>query len=138
MHVDFMPKLPFLCSCNINLHNVITGNSMALFFIKVRALVNSNLGWRTKMAKWIGAACATKAAEHDGSDSDGEQHTARIHATPSQSVPLSVLFGGTVKHSQTVRQLDEEEGLMQALVEQSEDDWLDNGAIKNNSDAYGA
>jgi hypothetical protein len=53
-------------------------------------------------------------------------------------VPLSVLFGGTIKHSQTVRQLDEEEDLMQALVEQSEDDWLDDGAIENDSDAYDA
>jgi uncharacterized protein YpiB (UPF0302 family) len=64
--------------------------------------------------------------------------TAHIHATPSQSVPLSVLFGGTVKRSQRVTQLDKEEELMQALAEQLEDDQLDDGAIEDNGDAYGA
>jgi hypothetical protein len=58
------------------------------------------------MVKWIGVTCAAEAAEHDSdSDDDGDNilaPTARIHATPSQSVPLSVLFRGTVKHSQRV------------------------------------
>ena len=92
------------------------------------------------MAKWIGAARAAEAAEHDSdSDTDGDNvpaPTARIHATPSRSVPLSVLFGGTVKRSQRVSQLDEE--LMQALAEQLEDDRLDDGAIEDDGDAYGA
>ena len=38
-------------------------------------------------------------------------------------------------HMQTVTQLDEEEELMQALAEQLEDDWLDDGAIKDDGGA---
>ena len=49
-----------------------------------RALVNSNVGWRTEMAKWIGAARAAEAAEHDSGDDDGDNipaPTARIRHT---------------------------------------------------------
>ena len=68
------------------------------------------MGPRTEMVNWIGATHATEAAEHDSdSNDDGDKApTAHIHATPSQSVPLSVLFGGTVKCSQRVTQLDKE------------------------------
>ena len=44
----------------------------------------------------------------------------------------------SVKHSQRVTQLDEEEELMQALAEQLEDDQLDDGAIEDDGDAYSA
>ena len=41
-------------------------------------------------------------------------------------------FFGGVKHSQRVTQLDKEEELMQALVEQLGDDQFDDGAIEDN------
>ena len=53
-------------------------------------------------------------------------------------MPLTVLFGGTVKWSQRVTQVDEKEEPMQALAEQLEDDHLDDGAIEDDSDVYSA
>jgi len=49
-----------------------------------------------------------------------------------------ICIGGTIKCSQRVTQLDKEGELMQALVEQLEDDWLDDGAIEDNGDVCSA
>ena len=60
------------------------------------ALMNSDMGWRTKMAKWIGDAHTVGAAKDSDSDGNVPAPNAQIPAAPSWSVPLTVLFGGTV------------------------------------------
>jgi hypothetical protein len=58
-----------------------------------RALVTSEAGWRTEMAKWIGDA---REAE-DESDSDNENLvTPRIRVPQPKSMTLTTLFGGKV------------------------------------------
>ncbi|KAH9996674.1 hypothetical protein BJV74DRAFT_795003 [Russula compacta] len=55
---------------------------------------------------------------------------------PKKSIPLSVLFGGKVRRPERITQVDEEAALMEALAEQIEDGWLDDGAIEQEGDEY--
>jgi hypothetical protein len=100
-----------------------------------RALVTTEAGWRTEMAKWIGDTRAE--AEDTSSDSDNDSPAAvptRIQAP--KRMTLSTLFGGQVRRPPRLAQINEEEVLMEALAEQLEDDRLDDGAIEVDGDEY--
>jgi hypothetical protein len=79
-----------------------------------QALVTSEAGWRTEMAKWIGDAQSAKEAE-DESDSDNENLvTPRIRVPQLKSMTLTTLFGGKVER---LTEISEEEVLMEDLAE---------------------
>jgi hypothetical protein len=101
-----------------------------------RALVTSEAGWRTEMAKWIGDARSAEEAE-DESDSDNENLvTPRIRVPQPKSMTLTTLFGGKVRRVERLTEISEEEVLMEELAEQMEDDRLDDGAIEQEGDEY--
>jgi hypothetical protein len=65
-------------------------------------------GGEPRWPEWIGDVHAAEAAKEDSdSDDNVPAPNAQIPTTPSQSVSLIVLFGGTVKQSQGVTQVDE-------------------------------
>jgi uncharacterized protein YpiB (UPF0302 family) len=102
-----------------------------------RALVTSEAGWRTEMAKWIGDARAAEDAE-DG-DSENETPAAampRIRVSQQKPMTLATLFGGKVRRTERLTVISEEEMLMEALAEQMEDERLDDGAIEQEGDDY--
>ncbi|KAJ7653902.1 ribonuclease H-like domain-containing protein [Mycena polygramma] len=105
-----------------------------------RALVSSAEGWRTEVAKWIGAARAAERDDAGGDDVDeDEEVTPRLPGRLPAWKPLTlqVLFGGADKpraRKPSTRVMEEEEILMQALAEEEEDRNLDDGAIEIDSD----
>lgn len=101
-----------------------------------RMLVSSKQGWRTDMAKWIGAARDADAAE------DLEAAEAALNPTPARSdavykpVSLAALFGkpGATPNRIPAAEIATEAALMQALADLDEDERLDEGAIEIPSD----
>jgi hypothetical protein len=102
-----------------------------------RALVNSEAGWRTEMAKWIGDARAADESDSD-SDSDDEVVAPAVRITKWSPCKLSVLFGGEVKRSERAGQMefDEEAALMEAFANQEEDEYPDDGAMEGSGDDF--
>jgi hypothetical protein len=90
------------------------------------------------MAKWVGDARIAEAAEQDSDSEDDEAPMIRVPSGGrcSRAWPLSVLFGGTVKHSKRAAEFNEEEELMEAFAEQMEDERPDDGAIEQDDDVY--
>jgi hypothetical protein len=101
-----------------------------------RALVTSEAGWRTEMAKWIGDAQSAEEAEDDSDSDDEDLATPRIQVPQLKSRTLTTLFGGKVRRAERLTEISEEEVLMEVLAEQMEDDWLDDGAIEQEGDDY--
>jgi hypothetical protein len=102
-----------------------------------RALVNSEAGWRTEMAKWIGDARAADESDSD-SESDDEVVSPAVQITKWSPCKLLVLFGGEVKRSERVGQMefDEEATLMEAFANQEEDEYPDDGAMEGSGDDF--
>ena len=81
------------------------------------ALVTSEAGWRTEMAKWIGDAWSVEEAE-DESDSDNENFaTLHIQVSQLKSMTLTTLFGGKVWQVERLTEISEQEVLMEELAE---------------------
>lgn len=111
-----------------------------------RALVSSQIAWRTELAQWKADAQAAAELEDDEHDSDSDDD--RTEPTPRLTLPrakkwvktsLAVLFGGAMKKPvikipQT--ELDREAELMEALAEAEEDARPDDGAIECSDDEY--
>lgn len=103
-----------------------------------RMLVNSTDGWRTEMAKWIGAAReADKAERLEGNDDHTDDAGARTASW--KPMTLAVLFGGIAKSNRRstrlpAAEIDAESALMEALADIEEDERLDEGAIDIDSD----
>jgi hypothetical protein len=97
-----------------------------------RLLITTREGWRTDMARWIGAA--RDAEREDESDEGAElpELLGNGRATAWKPVTLTKLFGGQKEHpSQLVpAEIDAESELMQALAEVDEDERLDDGAVE--------
>jgi hypothetical protein len=87
-----------------------------------RPLVNSEAGWRTEMAKWIGDAQAADESDSDN-DSDNEIVAPAVRITKWSPCKLLVLFGGEVKRSERAGQMefDKEAAFMEAFANQEED-----------------
>jgi len=101
-----------------------------------RLLITTREGWRTDMARWIGAA---RDAEHeDESDEDAElpELLGNGRATAWKPVTLAKLFGGQNKRPSRLlpAEIDAESELMQALAEIDEDERPDDGAVEIHSD----
>ncbi|KAJ6624566.1 ribonuclease H-like domain-containing protein [Mycena sp. CBHHK59/15] len=120
---------------------------------RVSALILSEAGWRTVMAKWIEDAQAAEAEEtDDSSDSDDDDNTkfpaqltpaARPRNSKWKKKTLAQLFGGSQKkHAERLSQeeIEAEADLMDALVQAEtladaeEDARPDEGAVEIGSD----
>ena len=106
-----------------------------------RMLVNSPAGWRTEMAKWVGAAReADEAASAEDLADDAGVHAARPAAAAAwKGTTLAVLFGGiSASRRRSTRlpaaEVSAEAALMEALADIEEDSRLDEGAIEIDSD----
>lgn len=113
-----------------------------------RVLVSTPDGWRTTMAKWVFDAQEAEReeweAEHvDDSDSDEELRTPLLQPSvpsitrrsPPFTSTLAKLFGGLPKRARvSIRVVDEEAELMEALAEAEEDEIPDDGGIEIDSD----
>jgi hypothetical protein len=104
-----------------------------------RALVTSEAGWRTEMAKWIGDARLRAENESDAEpESDDEDLITPARSRKWSPCKLSVLFGGEVarpdRHAQM--EFDEEAALMEALADQEEDEYPDDGAMEGSGDDF--
>ncbi|KAJ6509609.1 hypothetical protein DFH09DRAFT_1100883 [Mycena vulgaris] len=102
-----------------------------------RALVSSAQGWRTEVAKWIGEAKAAERAEalSDAEVPDDDEVSPRLpNRLPGwKPITLQALFGGAQKpraRKPSVRVMEEEEILMEALPDAAEDECPDDGAIE--------
>lgn len=103
-----------------------------------RMLVNSADGWRTEMAKWIGATREADKAERLEYDDDCADD-AGARAAAWKPITLAKLFGGVVAANRKSTRLpavevDAEAALMAALADIEEDARLDAGAIEIDSD----
>lgn len=110
-----------------------------------RALVTTDAGWRTEMAKWVGdQRVADNLLDSDlESDSDtppvepGRIPTAR--ATKWVACTLRTLFNGVVIHRSRdtlETEFEVEAALMEALADQEEDEYPDDGAMEGSGDDY--
>ncbi|KAJ7092992.1 ribonuclease H-like domain-containing protein [Mycena belliarum] len=107
-----------------------------------RALVSSETGWRTQMAKWIGEAREAERTEVQDLEEDVAEDVEDAPRIAKrlpiwQPTTLKVLFGGAAKprtRKASVQVMEEEEILMEALAEQAEDDIPDDGGIEIHSD----
>ncbi|KAJ6607227.1 ribonuclease H-like domain-containing protein [Mycena sp. CBHHK59/15] len=102
------------------------------------ALVSSEEGWRTQMAKWIGDARAAERDEQDDTANVPEETAPLVpNRIPAwKPLTLKVLFGEAMprKRKLSARLMEEEEILMEQLADAAEDDFPDDGAIEIDSD----
>ncbi|KAJ6619208.1 ribonuclease H-like domain-containing protein [Mycena sp. CBHHK59/15] len=117
------------------------------------ALVSSAESWRTVLAKWIGDArmaereevaeraelLATEELEELENQQSREQNTPQLlKRLPTwKPMTLQALFGGAEKprtRKPSARAMEEEEILMEALADEIEDTFPDDGAIEVDSD----
>lgn len=104
-----------------------------------RMLVNSADGWRTEMARWIGAAREADKAEELEYDDDFADDAGAPSTVAWKPITLATLFGGIVAAKRKsmrmpAMEVDEEAALMAALADIEEDARLDAGAIEIDSD----
>ena len=117
-----------------------------------RALITGAAGWRTEMAGWIGAA--READLHNPEEMDhnlGDEELPKLltsnstllHATKWVRMTLEDLFGGLPKWTAPMAaayiipaHIQQEMDQMEALADQSEDKYLDDGAQEGSGDDF--
>lgn len=111
-----------------------------------RGLVTTEAGWRTEMAKWIGGERDTDILSDADSEPDDD-----IPAAPTLRIPaprvtkwapctLRTLFEGKTVVPKLREVLDTEFAIeaayMEALADQEEDEYPDDGALEGSGDDY--
>jgi len=89
-----------------------------------RLLITTREGWRTDMARWIGAAWDAKCENESNKDAELLEPLGNYRATAWKSVTLAKLFGGQNERPSRMlpAEVDAESKLMQALAEIDEDE----------------
>lgn len=100
-------------------------------------LVNSVVGWRMDMARWIGETRAADEAKE--ADDAGVHAVFPVAAAAWKPITIAALFGGIEKSQHRATRLppaeiSKEAVLMEALAELNEDEIPDKGAIEIDSD----